>query len=888
MTAAVDGSGTDLGRGASGWPDVFGSVLARLVLLLGAMTGMTAAAVLVGWTVFQAIATEVDQLTEARLPQMEQRAAVAESAEALSKVLKDILAAPDLAALSSASGDGETHFAEAETRIAALEGDTGRALAPELTRVTSALRALSAARRVQFERGAEIAQAVSRAAEIDTDLSAALATVADDAYFSLSLSGESTIKGVDTRLSTLVGRDVALLSAALHSRAEINLVSGLALAAARTTDPATLSILRDLALSSGQALEGLSEALTRDPETASVAVAVLAARDGMATAFEPVSLARKPDLDTLLELRRGAETELASSLDNITFELEIRTEDTKDGNSAAIRRLLEEQVTRIMEIGTLDTAAKGVFALALQAVLARDPGELARRQAALRVEADHLQALGAEEAPELQAAIAAMVALADAQTGLAPLRSAVLEAQAAATEAAETATAAVTTIRDLIARSNAQARGAIRGAASAIAGSIAEARQTLSLIGGASLALLLLLPLLAWITIVRPLNRLTRTTERLAGGDLAEVSGLPRAGELGRLARALQVFRAGALERNAMRVREEAIARERAEEQEKVVGALALGLRQLADGDLSQEIRSDFPGAYDALRKDYNTAVRTLSGVVAQLSDSSFTMSQSSREIARAASDLSRRTESDAATLAETAVALDELTRSVASAAQGARSANDLVGAARRSAETSRGVMTEAVATMGNIEGSSKQISRITAVIDDIAFQTNLLALNAGVEAARAGDAGRGFAVVAQEVRALAQRASEAASEINRIIGESTAQIASGVSSVGQVGQALETIVASVAEISDHVGHIATSAGEQSIGIGEINTAVGQLDNATQKNVAMFEETTAACAALEQEAQQLSGVVERFTVAPPATGPSHWEETPPTPDASVA
>ncbi|KAA2311556.1 methyl-accepting chemotaxis protein [Pseudooceanicola sediminis] len=856
--------------------DFFGSVLARLVGVLGAMAAMTVAAVVVGWNVFQSVATEVGHLGSERLPQLEQSADVSSSAQDISRNLSNLLAAVDLPTLQETQSQTDTIIATAQERISRLAPEARDALQPALRRAGQALADLAAERQTQFQRGDEIAAAVDHATDLDAQLSAALATAADDAYFELAMNGEATIEGVDQRLTELVSRDVALLSATQQARAEINLISGLALAALRTSDSATLSILRDLELSSTQALDVLTQQLAADPDTRAAAEAVDATRAGLAAAFEPIPFSRKPDIRDLLELRRTSDTALATALDDISFELEIQTEDTKAGNSDAIRTLLDDQVTRIMEIGTLDSVAKAFFATALQASLARTPEELARRSAALSGAAGRLHELQADETPELQAAIDAMLGLADPDAGVSRIRAAALDAKADALKAEHTATETVAEILNRISAYSRSARTAIGAAAGSIEASITSARASMSLIGILSLALFCVLPLLTWLMVVRPLNRITRTTERLAGGDLAEVTGLASRGELGRLARALQIFRDGALERKMLQETEEKVARERAEEQEQIVGALATGLKQLAAGDLTHEIHETFPGAYDALRTDYNVAIGTLSKMIHQLSDSTQTISHSSQEIARAAADLSRRTESDAATLEESASALEELTSSVASAASGAAKANELVGSARRSAETSRGVMTEAVASMGSIEESSKQISRITAVIDDIAFQTNLLALNAGVEAARAGEAGRGFAVVAQEVRALAQRASESASEINRIIGQSTSQIASGVSSVGQVGKALETIIASVVEISEHVGNIATSSGEQSHGIGEINQAVGQLDNASQKNVAMFEETTAACAALEQETRQLSRVVECFTVKGSAGGDTFW------------
>ncbi len=300
--------------------------------------------------------------------------------------------------------------------------------------------------------------------------------------------------------------------------------------------------------------------------------------------------------------------------------------------------------------------------------------------------------------------------------------------------------------------------------------------------------------------------------------------------------------------------------------QQKVVDGLRRGLSALAEGDLTVRLEEEFAPDYEQLRQDFNrTCDRLLEAMRAVVENADLIRGEAG-EIANAADDLSSRTERQAATLEETASALDQLTSSVRSAADGASLANELVQNARENAEISGKVVREAVEAMSEIEHSSKQISKITSVIDDIAFQTNLLALNAGVEAARAGEAGRGFAVVASEVRALAQRSSEAAREINELISASGMQVKRGVELVDQTGAALESIVSNVSEIDQKVSEIAVSAREQSSGLAEINEAVNQLDQVTQQNAAMFEQTTAASHALTREAENLNETTSRFRI----------------------
>jgi methyl-accepting chemotaxis protein len=243
-------------------------------------------------------------------------------------------------------------------------------------------------------------------------------------------------------------------------------------------------------------------------------------------------------------------------------------------------------------------------------------------------------------------------------------------------------------------------------------------------------------------------------------------------------------------------------------------------------------------------------------------------------EITQAADDLSRRTEHQAASLEETAAALDQVTATISKTAESANGARDTAATAKADAEHSGEVVRETVAAMSGIETSSKQIGNIIGVIDEIAFQTNLLALNAGVEAARAGDAGRGFAVVATEVRSLAQRSADAAKEIKQLISTSGQQVETGVRLVGETGRALTRIAEHVAQLNGLVSDIAAAAREQAVGLAEVNTAVNQMDQVTQQNAAMVEQTTAASHGLEKEARELVQLVGQFALGgtdlPPA------------------
>ena len=388
--------------------------------------------------------------------------------------------------------------------------------------------------------------------------------------------------------------------------------------------------------------------------------------------------------------------------------------------------------------------------------------------------------------------------------------------------------------------------------------------------------------------VVRPITRITGSMGNLAGGDTA--TGIPfagRADEIGSMAGAVEIFRQAAitnkrLEMDAETNRKQAEANRIADQQQAEAEAaermriatsgLAAGLKRLAAGDLAFQLNEAFAPDFEALRQDFNQSVSQLGQSLSAMSDSISAMDSGTREISTGANDLSKRTEQQAASLEETAAALDEITANVGNSAKRTEEARAVATQANQSAVKSVEVVSHAEEAMGRIETSSQQISNIIGVIDEIAFQTNLLALNAGVEAARAGDAGRGFAVVAQEVRELAQRSAKAAKEIKGLIQNSSIEVESGVKLVRDTGEALKTIGGFITEINQHMDSIATSAKEQSVGLAEVNTAVNSMDQTTQQNAAMVEQSTAASASLAMEAEKLRDLVGQFTLEGRSSG----------------
>ena len=381
--------------------------------------------------------------------------------------------------------------------------------------------------------------------------------------------------------------------------------------------------------------------------------------------------------------------------------------------------------------------------------------------------------------------------------------------------------------------------------------------------------------------VVRPLLGMADYMTRLAKGTYEEdVPFADRRDEIGEMAHAVAIFRASAIERQQARQREdkarddaeaaraqqEALEREADAKRQRVVEALAMGLDHIARGDLAFRLEEPLADEYEKLRADFNAAIASLSTTLKSISVATESVHGGARDITTAADDLARRTEQQAAALEQTSAALNGIVDAVRRTSEMSEKARAAVTAAKVQADGSDGIVRDAITAMDTIEQSSRQIGEIITMIDEIAFQTNLLALNAGVEAARAGEAGRGFAIVAQEVRGLAQRSTEAAKAIKGLISTSSAQIESGVGLVRHTGEAFSSIGQHVVRVTELVEAIATSAHDQSVSLREVNIAVGQMDQNTQQNAAMVDETTSASHALTDKAHDLERLVARFTL----------------------
>ncbi|MBC2836743.1 methyl-accepting chemotaxis protein [Paragemmobacter straminiformis] len=605
----------------------------------------------------------------------------------------------------------------------------------------------------------------------------------------------------------------------------------------------------------------------------------------------------------------------------------IKDPATGEAGKTVIEGILRKSIDPIRRLTALDAQARTVFAAAIGVALSDDVNAIRMTKNAISAHAALLDLRAKQAEAELAAPVAQLVATADPATGIVAMQIALLQAQSAAEKSAAAAVQSVSELASHLSSSTETVLSRVESATAAML-ELAESSQARLVSWSVAAALFLAAcPLLAWVVLIAPIRRATRATALLSQGVLTAVDGLKAGrGELGQLTAALTVFRdtlrdkqrleteerasrealaerrraeeretlararqtaeekerqgretaarlaAETAERDRQRSLAEAEQQERLAVQTRIVSALGEGLRRLSAGDLTTRIAEPFPGAYDRLRLDFNAATTVLGGLMADILVTAESIRAEAGTITGAADSLSRRTESNAATLEQTAAALSEITGLVRSTARQTAEANEIAADADAKARQGRGAAGRAQETMGAIARASAEITRILELIQGIAFQTNLLALNAGVEAARAGDSGRGFAVVASEVRALAQRTTDAAAEISALITGSATEVERGVTTVAEVDAALTEIGEAIATLNRTIAEVVQATQSQSTGLTEIDSAMSLLDQSTQSTAATAVDVTHSSEGLIGQLGRLREKLDTLTIGevPPA------------------
>jgi len=390
---------------------------------------------------------------------------------------------------------------------------------------------------------------------------------------------------------------------------------------------------------------------------------------------------------------------------------------------------------------------------------------------------------------------------------------------------------------------------------------VREARMIAGVIGGLSLAAMALAGFMISRSVTTPLRKVSADVARLSKKDFSiSFDAAGQKDEMGILANALTDLKNEVAAGEDLRKTQQL----QAKEQSEAIDVMSKALARLSDGDLSRPITENLGKDYARLKSDYNSAIERLNATLASLSEISQTIGERASNISASSETLSTDANMQAATLEESVASIDELAATARQNMETARTVQSLVLDAKADVDHNSGVVDETIKAMENLRKSSEEISAIIGLIEDISFQTNLLALNAGVEAARAGESGKGFAVVAAEVRALAQRSSDAASEIKSLVTESTRQVETGVRLVSETSGVISTVFAKVDQVNEQMKTVSEAVAEQSVTVGNLNSGMGQLDQVTQRNASMVDSFAAGSQTLEKQSQELAKSVAQF------------------------
>jgi methyl-accepting chemotaxis protein len=716
-----------------------------------------------------------------------------------------------------------------------------------------------------------------------------LTPIVDDSYFDVVTTAENVGKTADRIVKSLVNDGLQVMQAIVDIGAETNLVTGLLTASTLTSSPPILALLEDRFTSSALRVQKQLGKLQRTPKfdglrqrvAELVQLADFKARD---TAGDD-DIAR---LQNVFRVHEGLANVLIALVDDLNFDLVTQSDDAVKQSSKLIKDLVATQIAGLRN--ALDIAAQThlVASVLSETSVAKDATMLVPFQERFKASSDQLAKLSdTVHDQQVKKAIADLVAFGRGDDSVAALRGKELAATVRADQTIEENARIQRELDEAVSRVVAEIERGINRRNTELTDKLGHDRMALIIVAALSL---LASAAIAFFYVQRNLLRrlfaICEAMRLLSTGDTTlAVPAVEDRDEIGEMARAVRVFRDGAVARERLeseaaeqrRSHEEGRSRAAeeqrrslqeqqrgAQEQAHVVRALKLGLGRLSEGDLTFRMTEEFPPAYREIKEEFNVTVARLRETIAVLAESTREVASASTEISNSTADLSQRAEEQAATLEQTSASLEEISTVVQKTAENAQHASASAGKARDITSRNGQVVAKAVEAMARIEETSGKISDIIGVIDEIARQTNLLALNAAVEAARAGDAGRGFAVVASEVRVLAQRSAQAAKDIKGLLTGSAAQVREGVELVNTAGTALTEILTSINTVADIVAQIAAAGAEQSHSLAQVNRALAQMDQATQQNSALVGENVATANMLDQQARAMDERVSMF------------------------
>ncbi len=845
-----------------------GSVGAKIILILLAMAVTSAVGSLMINTAFERITTNVDDMTQDRLPTLAQTADVGETVSKAQTELITLLLASDSATLATAHDREEATLNRILAQLPDLAPEQKAALEAELTVARGALETLTTNRTVEFSAAQDVSAQVQALSQATITAQSQLAQSAQEAEARMRKSSTKIVTFMDSALKNLVGREFSAINQIMQLRTDVAVLAVKALMIGTAAD------LQE----KQKRIEAAREAHTAAKNSLNAALDNPAIRADLALTKQALSgwnrIINAPRTPHTSLLRRAemqqlqADGELAGHSETMMMMLQFASEDVGASNLASTNDLFGNEVRNLLQILDINNRLALFRATALELVVANDQRSVVAIGERLpELYQDLLREITSANVTLDEATQLSLDALVGTD-GLRGIKLNALNARNTARTASLTAAAAMGKITQMTTDLAHNSRDGIAQSAEAIARDVALARDRLNAILISSAIVVILGIWLTHLFILRPLGRLSETTEHLAAGDMSPVEGFDRSStEIARIARALTVFRNGLVEKDQVerRAKEEREARQT--QQKLAVNALGNGLERLTGGDLTARVTVELEGGYKKLRDDFNTAVERLEASVQTVSGSGRSIVNNSGGISGVTRDLSQKSGETADTLAETTSSLSRLSKSISGTAEASNAVSVSVQDAQNTAIASIEVVDETISAMRDLQVSSQKIAEIIGTIDGIAQQTNLLALNAGVEAARAGSVGKGFAVVASEVRELASKSKAAADQITQLVKESNAQVELGSDLVGRTGKAMSEISNTVAHAAKQMSEISNAAGTQSQDLQSINHAMIALDNTTKMNDQLLQGVTQSSAGLSKEARAMQAAIDRFQVS---------------------